>query len=408
MAPKICNLGVDLANRVSARMKQLGYGPKAIRQILLPVTGKKAMKKDTAFVHVSPIEEELMKHLHSDGLGVKKVAAAMGRSTDTVSKHLFRKNKTKSGRVGPKVIITENKYKQMEKAYQKLLRQAKGKEVTVAVLKKELKLKCSLKTISRAFWAHGVHFRPLYEKPDLSPEDVKERFAWAEAHSHRSYLHAIIDNKTFQVYHTGKARDHAARRSIRGAYRSKRRVFTAGYTKPPAALKQNTGAKSAQVTCAIGNGKVLMWHVTKGQWNGASAASMYCGPLQRALAREYPDVRGSWRVLEDNDPSGYKSSKGLAAKAYAGIVTLDLPKRSPDLNPLDYSLWAEVNRKMRRMESKWPNNKRETRQAYLARLKRTACSLSTDYVSSIVGALAGRVQQVITSHGSFFPEGGHQ
>ncbi|CAJ1423962.1 unnamed protein product [Effrenium voratum] len=180
MAPKICNLGVDLANRVSARMKQLGYGPKAIRQILLPVTGKKAMKKDTAFVHVSPIEEELMKHLHSDGLGVKKVAAAVGRSTDTVSKHLFRKNKTKSGRVGPKVIITENKYKQMEKAYQKLLRQAKGKEVTVAVLKKELKLKCSLKTISRAFWAHGVHFRPLYEKPDLSPEDVDQLATWLQ------------------------------------------------------------------------------------------------------------------------------------------------------------------------------------------------------------------------------------
>ena len=125
-------------------MKQLGTAPKAIRQILLPVTGKKAMKS----VHVSPIEEELMKHLHSDGLGIKKVAA---RSTETVSKHLFRKTKTKSGRVGTS------------------------------------RWRRRTKTISRAFWAHGVHFRPLHEKPDLSPEDVKERFAWA-GHSHRSAL----------------------------------------------------------------------------------------------------------------------------------------------------------------------------------------------------------------------------
>ena len=40
------------------------------------------------------------------------------------------------------------------------------------------------------------------------------------------------------------------------------------------------------------------------------------------------DAGASWKVLEDNDPTGYKSSKGMAAKAAAGIETLDLPKRS--------------------------------------------------------------------------------
>ena len=50
--------------------------------------------------------------------------------------------------------------------------------------------------------------------------------------------------------------------------------------------------------------------------------------------------------MEDNDPAGYKSSKGMAAKAAAGIETLDLPKRSPDLNPLDFSFWAAANQKM--------------------------------------------------------------
>ena len=37
--------------------------------------------------------------------------------------------------------------------------------------------------------------------------------------------------------------------------------------------------------------------------------------------------------------SRYTSKKALAAKAEAKIVTMDLPKRSPDLNVVDYSLW---------------------------------------------------------------------
>ena len=77
-------------------------------------------------------------------------------------------------------------YKRIFKGYKRLLKNARGKEVTVKMVKKELKFKCSVKTLSRAFWAHGVHFRSLYEKPDLSPQDVKDRLAWALAHAHRS------------------------------------------------------------------------------------------------------------------------------------------------------------------------------------------------------------------------------
>eukprot|EP00438_Fugacium_kawagutii_P004355 Skav207892 [mRNA] locus=scaffold664:848082:848486:+ [translate_table: standard] len=133
---------------------------------------------------------------------------------------------------------------------------------------------------------------------------------------------------------------------------------------------------------------------------------MYSGPLKRCLAKEYPHVRGPWRVMEDNDPSGYKSSKGMAGKREAGIITLDLPKRSPDLNPLDFSLWAAINKKMRQQERGWPANKRETRKAYMARLRRAACGMPRDYVDKIIGAMAGRVQQVLDFGGGFFPEGG--
>ena len=118
------------------------------------------------------------------------------------------------------------------------------------------------------------------------------------------------------MYTNGKFRSVAARRSVRGVYRTRRRVSTVGHVKPPdmKALKQNTGAKAAMITCAIGAGKVLMWHEVKGRWNGAAAEKMYTGPLRRALEKAHPSVRGRWRVMEDNDPAGYKSGRGEAAK----------------------------------------------------------------------------------------------
>ena len=108
---------------------------------------------------------------------------------------------------------------------------------------------------------------------------------------------------------------------------------------------------------------------------------MYAGPLKTALQKAFPHVRAH-RVLEDNDPTGYKSSKGMEAKAASAIMTLDLPHRSPDLNPLDFSLWAEINKRMRNQEKNWPYGKKETRDAYRQRLRRTAKNLPADYINA--------------------------
>ncbi len=97
---------------------------------------------------------------------------------------------------------------------------------------------------------------------------------------------------------------------------------------------------------------------------------------------------------------------GLKAKAESGIETLDLPMRSPDLSPLDYSVWAEINRKMRKQEKNWPKSKRETRAAYLARLRRTAMSLPSDYIEKVIGNLQKRCTKLVNAKGGHFIEGG--
>lgn len=113
-----------------------------------------------------------MRHMHGEGFGVKRIASAIGCSTDTASKHVFKKYLKKAPKGGP-LAIGPATYKKVEKVYQKMLRECKGQEVIVAMVKARMKLKCSVKSSSRAFWQHGVYFRPLYEQPDLSPEGIR-------------------------------------------------------------------------------------------------------------------------------------------------------------------------------------------------------------------------------------------
>ena len=63
--------------------------------------------------------------------------------------------------------------------------------------------------------------------------------------------------------------------------------------------------------------------------------------------------------MEDNDPVGYKSTKGEAAKEELGIQAITYPRHSPDLNPLDFHVWNAVEKKMM-AGMKEPMNNRNT------------------------------------------------
>ena len=114
-------------------------------------------------------------------------------------------------------------------------------------------------------------------------------------------------------------------------------------------------------------------------------------------------------MLEDNDPAGFKSSKAVRAKAEAGnkfgIKVFPIPRRSPDLNVCDYSLWSEVNRRMRKQEANWESSRRETRKAYLARLRRTALRLPANFVNKSIGDMRKRCLRLKAAAGKHFREG---
>ena len=79
----------------------------------------------------------------------------------------------------------------------------------------------------------------------------------------------------------------------------------------------------------------------------------------------------------------------------------------PDLNRLDYSIWAEINRRMRKQELKWAASKKESRKGFLKRLRRTAINLPSSFVSSSIGNLKKRTKLLLKARRGQFPEGGH-
>ena len=82
--------------------------------------------------------------------------------------------------------------------------------------------------------------------------------------------------------------------------------------------------------------------------------------------------------------------KRIAAKASRNIILFAIPKRSPDLNVLDYAIWRVVNRRMRAQERKFPVSKRETRLGYIARLRRAASRIPSSTIDKAIGQMKAR------------------
>jgi hypothetical protein len=115
----------------------------------------------------------------------------------------------------------------------------------------------------------------------LSAKDREARLKWAKKYRKKpkkfwqKAVHANIDNTWFPIYHNGKHRDYAARRSCRGSYRGPGQSLLEVYQKPKAGLLYNTGKKAACIMGGVGGGKVIMWEENSGTWDKHAAAAMY-------------------------------------------------------------------------------------------------------------------------------------
>ena len=271
-----------------------------------------------------------------------------------------------------------------------------------------LKLKCSVRRVHDALRSRSVRFRPMREKPIRTADDEKDRLAFGNRHAKKppSYwvngIHAYLDNKMFPIFPNVRGRAYAAKRTAHGTYRARGQGLAKGNVKPRKSQKVTFG-KGVNVAVAISAKKVLMCHVVPERWTAAEASVMYSESLAPALRRAYPCKR-RFLLLEDNDPSGNKSKLAAQTKVDHSMDVLGFPKRSPDLNPVDYGFWDCVNRRLRKQEAAIPSAKKETRAPFVARLKRTILRVPEAVLTPLVKSMGRRCKAVQRVKGKDFAE----
>ena len=258
-------------------------------------------------------------------------------------------------------------------------------------------------TLKRSFNREGIPVaaRSPRLKPKWTAAQAKARTEYCKKWCHKppsfflDKIDLIIDNKQFDVPTTERARQFLAAQRVRFHLRTPGEGVLPEMTKPGRKKnRMNTGA-NAKVCAGVSGGKIVMWEYLPSRWNGVEAANLYEGAIIKTLSK-VRGIKPKYLVFEDNDPTGYKSGKGIAAKKKLGIEAVPTPVFSPDLNPLDFSLWDEISQ---RVVDKAPGRV-ETVAEYKKRMRLTALRLPRSVVAKAVSSMPSRMAAVVEAKGS--------
>jgi hypothetical protein len=326
---------------------------------------------------------------------------------DLTAVRKFLKGKThKRGKTetrGRKRTLTRRNVKTMDITRRALVKLGKGNQVKWDQIVRTSRVpRVHRTTAARAFLTEGVkaRWRRCREKPQRTLEQEAERKLlcgrmrrWPLSRF-TDDIDLIIDNKKWDIPTTARAREYMRRQNVVGQIRTPGEGLEKMFTKPNNKRHRLNPGGGAHVCAGVSNCRIVLWEYFGGRWNGEKAAEMYRGPIRRALKRHRGD-KGSYLVAEDNDPTGYKSTKGIEAKDKVGIKTVEWPRYSPDLMPLDFSLWKNIEL---RMAGSAPSG-RESVADYKIRLRRTALATPTAYVRKVVGHMKERAKLIWLADG---------
>ena len=278
--------------------------------------GKKDMKPPRMTVD----EKRLVREMAFDkGMTPGAIADTVGRHRSNIIRLLAMKKIVMMGRP---VALTPVQEDRLEDIVKDMVLKADAEyEVTLPMVHRRSRLKCSERTLARSLRKRGYYFFRLYEKMILTPEDIKTRWVWSTESAKKSrkwWLAKVqihLDNHRFRRASTAKGRKIMAKRGVRSVYRKKGTKTDAlkpCFVKPSRSLRTNTGTKCVLKMGGVGGGKVLVWETIDDTWAGAKAAEMYTDVVLPALQKRYPN-NSTFTILEDNDPTGNLSKKLKAA-----------------------------------------------------------------------------------------------
>jgi transposase len=157
------------------------------------------------------------------------------------------------------------------------------------------------------------------------------------------------------------------------------------------ALKKPHPVSAPAWACFSGHGPGYM-RIYEGSVNSAAMAAI----LRACLVPSYKDRMGEYRgrrwLLHDNDKRHYAPAPQKVIHD-GGIIQLDFPPYSPDLNPIE-NLWAEVQN---RMQGKPAATKAQLEEL----LKATWAATSPEYCNKLARSMPARIAQCIKRAGAY-------
>jgi hypothetical protein len=146
--------------------------------------------------------------------------------------------------------LTEGQIDKTIKTLEAMIDEASAKrEVILAMVMRRCRLKVCDRVVADALHARGYWFHKLRTKMILTPDDVKDRFAWSKKykgknrHWWQKRIQVHLDNHHFKHATTSKGRALLAKRLVRGAYRTKTKSLRPGHVKPDPKMRLATGSK---------------------------------------------------------------------------------------------------------------------------------------------------------------------
>ena len=328
----------------------------------------------------------------------------------TVLRRFMRGRTHKRGKVetrGRARALSRRNVLTMDAARRKCVKETQGAhQVTWAdIIRKGRAPRIHPTTAARAFAREGldVKLRRSREKPQRTPEVEAEREdicgrmrKWPLAKFIRG-IDMIIDNKRFDVPTTPEARLHQSKAKVVAQLRTRSEGLQSAFTKPGIKRHRKNLGGTVNVCAGISNCRIVLWEYLQ-KWSGDAAAELYKGAMMDALVKARGAKR-SYLICEDNDPTGYKSSKGRMQKKMSGIRTVAWPRYSPDLMPLDFTLWEDIEK---RVIATAPSGA-EPVDAFKVRLRRVAMRTPPSRIRAAVAAMRTRATSIWKAKGKNIP-----
>ena len=280
--------------------------------------------------HLSPEELDAIQGwkaqglLASDILRKLKAARRRGRASGPSLKSVRRAMKGHSFKRtgvetrGRKRSLSAVNVRALERARKRLIKNADGDEEVhwSDVIRAARVPAVHRSTAARAVRAagHNVQRRTPRLKPDRTNVDERQRkdlcdkYRKLPAAFWTTKIHAYTDCKRWTIPRNVRGHKFLNKLKVRFHLRTPEEGIQRGFTKPdPRKHLRNVGPK-VNVFAAVVAGRVRVWHYLPGRWSGAVAADLYRSVLSPVMKRHYGDKK-KYVILEDNDPTGFKSNK---------------------------------------------------------------------------------------------------